>query len=180
MAEVYLFLIDGFEEIEALATVDILRRGGVSLETVSLTGKTVVNGSHQIAVSADCLFAEHDFSQAEMLIVPGGTVAFNEHDGLKALLSTFMNEDRPVGVICAAPSVLGNLGLLQGRKVTCYPGFEKYLTGAEVQDGAAVVVDGNLISGRGPGLAMEFALTLLAQLKGQGKSEEVRAALLLS
>lgn len=180
MSQVLLVLTDGFEEIEALATVDILRRGGVDLQTVSLTEKLTVTGGHDVTVTADCLFEQADFSAAKMLIIPGGTTAFNEHAGLKAQVQAFVAADKHLAAICAAPMVLGGLGILDGKKATCYPGFEQYLSNAEVQDGAAVVVDGRIITGRGPGLAMDFALQILATLKGEASRDDVSKQLLLS
>lgn len=180
MAKALLVLIDGFEEIEALATVDVLRRGGVTVQTVSLTQAQVVTGSHAIPVTADVLFAEADFTGADALIVPGGTKAFNDHEGLKARLRDFAaDEGKTVAAICAAPMVLGGLGLLQGKQATCYPGFEGYLEGAIVQQGAAVVVDGNIITGRGPGLALAFALQVLEALAGKAVRDTVAKGLLL-
>lgn len=175
-----LFLTDGFEEIEALSTVDILRRADIDVQTVSLTANNVVNGGHQVAVTADLLFEQADFTTADMLIIPGGTTAFDEHDGLKTIVKAHNDSNKPLAAICAAPMVLGGLGLLEGKKATCYPGFEKYLTGAEVQPGQAVVVDGNLITGRGPGLAIDFALQLVETLAGQDKRQAISEQLLLS
>ncbi|PID63732.1 MAG: DJ-1 family protein [Gammaproteobacteria bacterium] len=180
MTQVYLVLTDGFEEIEALATVDILRRGEVNVKTVSLTDSRQVTGAHNVPVVADCLFSGADFDSAELLVVPGGTVAFDQHNGLKAQLKQFVDNDKAVAAICAAPMVLGGLGLLAGKKATCYPSFEQYLTDAEVQDGAAVVVDGNITTGRGPGLAVEFALQLLENLKGKAARDSVAEQLLIS
>ncbi|MFR9165261.1 MAG: DJ-1 family glyoxalase III [Dysgonomonas sp.] len=179
MKEVYIFLTTGFEEIEALATIDILRRGEVNVKSVSLEKDKQVSGSHGIPVIADVMFSGVDFSKAEMLILPGGTVRINEHEGLKKEIKAFADKGNNVAAICAAPMVLGGLGLLKGRKATAYPGFEQYLEGADVDKKAAVIVDGNIITGRGPGLTMDFALKLVEILKGKAKSEEVAAQLLL-
>ncbi len=176
----FLFLTDGFEEIESLATVDILRRADIEVKTVSLTKNKVVTGGHNIPVTADTLFEEVDFAAAELLIIPGGTTEFDNHAGLKSKIKAQLKAEKPVAAICAAPMVLGGLGILEGKKATCYPGFEKYLTGASIQDGAGVVVDGLITTGRGPGLAMEFALQLVENLAGKTKSDEVRKKLLLS
>jgi len=178
MKEVYIFLTTGFEEIEALGTIDILRRGEVNVKSVSLTDSKQVEGSHQIPVVADMMFDEVDFSNAEMLVIPGGTVKFNEHEGLKREVKAFSEAGKKVAAICAAPMVLGGLGLLKGKKATAYPGFEQYLEGAEFVK-TAVVVDGNIITGRGPGLTMDFALKLVEILKGKAKSDEVASQLLL-
>lgn len=180
MADVLLCLIDGFEEIEALATVDVLRRGGVDIQTVSLTGKREVTGSHDIVVHADVLFDDADFGAANVLIIPGGTPKFDEHEGLKAQLLEFDKAGKIMAAICAAPMVLGGLGLLEGKKATCYPSFEKYLKGAQLQDSTDVVVDGNIITGRGPGLALDFALQVLESIEGEVKRREVAKGLLLA
>lgn len=174
-----LFLIDGFEEIEALTTVDILRRADIDVRTVSLTGKQQVTGGHNIPVIADVLFDAVDIAAADMLIIPGGTVQYNEHTGLKAALPPFVAAGKKVAAICAAPMVLGNLGLLAGKKATCYPGFEQYLQDAQLQSGAAVVVDGNIITGRGPGLAIDFALQIVETLTNVAKRDAIAAQLLL-
>lgn len=174
-----LFLTDGFEEIEALATVDVLRRAEIGVQTVSLTGKTAVVGGHNVGVTADVLFEQADFNSADMLIIPGGTTAFDEHDGLKEKLKAHADQNKLIAAICAAPMVLGGMGLLNGKKATCYPGFEKYLKGADLQAGAAVVVDGNITTGRGPGFAIEFALQLVETLAGKAKRDEINAQLLL-
>lgn len=179
MTQALLFLTDGFEEIEALATVDVLRRAEISVQTVSLTGKPIVTGAHQVPVNADCLFEQAEFASAKMLILPGGTTKIDEHDGLKQQVKDFLNNDKPVAAICAAPMVLGGLGLLAGKKATCYPGFEQYLQGADLHTDQAVVVDGNIITGRGPGLALDFALQLVETLSGASRRNEVAQGLLL-
>lgn len=179
MKEVFIFLTTGFEEIEALATIDILRRGEVNVKSVSLESSKQVDGSHKIPVIADLLFNEVDFSNAEMLIIPGGTVKFNEHEGLKKEVKEFALRGEKVAAICAAPMVLGGLGLLKGKKATAYPGFEQYLEGAEVDKTASVIVDGNITTGRGPGLTIDFALQLLETLKGKAKRDEVAKGLLV-
>lgn len=180
MSEVYLFLTTGFEEIEALATADILRRAGVVLQTVSLTGEKTVEAAHGVRVLADTLFEDIDPLSAQMLVVPGGTTRFDEHEGLKKALKDFAGSGRPVAAICAAPMVLGGLGLLEGRNATCYPGFEQYLKGAHLQTGKAVVTDGNITTGRGPAFSIPFALELAGILKGAQVRGEVEKALLLA
>lgn len=174
-----MFLITGFEEIEALATVDILRRAGLPVRTVSLTGETAVTGSHGVRVVADTLFEDVDFNTAEMLILPGGTPAFSEHEGLKKSVKAFYDRGGKVAAICASPMVFGILGMLKGRNATCYPGFEKYLEGALLQTEKAVVIDGNVITGRGPGLTIEFALTIVEILAGKSTREQVASQLLV-
>lgn len=179
MTQILLFLTDGFEEIEALATVDVLRRAEISVQTVSLTGEMTVTGAHQVAVNADCLFEQADFDAAKMLVLPGGTTKIDEHDGLKQQVKQFLSKDKPVAAICAAPMVLGGLGLLAGKKATCYPGFEQYLQGAELHTDQAVVVDGNIITGKGPGMALDFALKLVETVSGKSCRDKVAQGLLL-
>ena len=178
MAEILIFLTTGFEEIEALATIDILRRGGVNIKSVSLTGNRMVVGGHQIAVEADDLFDEVDFVNAQMLILPGGTIRINEHDGLKHEILSFAQQGKLIAAICAAPMVLGGLGLLKGKNATCYPGYEQYLAGAYLSD-APVVVDGNIITGKAAGYTLAFALELLSQLKGKEAAAEVKQKVLV-
>ena len=170
MKTIFLFLITGFEEIEALATVDVLRRAGLPVCTVSLTDERTVTGNHGIPVVADGLFEETDFGLAEMLVIPGGTSAFDSHEGLKREVQAFYDKGGRVAAICASPMVLGGLGILRGRRATCYPGFEKYLSGAILATDKAAVVDGNVITGRGPGLTLDFALTLVEVLAGEAKT----------
>jgi 4-methyl-5(b-hydroxyethyl)-thiazole monophosphate biosynthesis len=183
MKKAYLFLATGFEEIEAIATIDILRRGGVEVTVVSITGEHTVLGVHQIPVTADKLFEEADFSDGDAFILPGGgpgSQMLNGHDALKQLLVCRNEQNKWIAAICAAPLVLGGLGLLEGKKAICYPGCEPLLKGAILTDEPAVT-DGNIITGKGPGLAFDFALTVLAALQGQGQevADSVAGDLLL-
>lgn len=180
MKTIFVFLTTGFEEIEALGTIDVLRRAELNVKSVSLTDSKQVMGSHQIPVVADLMFDQADFSTAEILVLPGGTVKFNEHEEMKKELLNFANKGNRVAAICASPMVLGGLGLLKGKNVTAYPGFEKYLEGANLQTEKAVVVDGNITTGRGPGLTIDFALSLVEQLAGKEKRDIVAAGLLVS
>lgn len=179
MKTIFLFLTTGFEEIEALGTVDVLRRAGLEVKTVSLTDSKQVISSHQIPVVADLMFDQVDFSCAEMLVLPGGTPQFDEHENMKKELLAFANKGEKVAAICASPMVLGGLGLLKDKNATAYPGFEKYLKGATLQLDKAVVVDGNITTGRGPGLTIDFALNLVEQLAGKARRDEVAAGLLV-
>ena len=176
MALVYIFFADGVEEIEALTAVDILRRGGVETVMVSVTGNRTIHGSHDIIFETDRLFEDGPLTDADMLVLPGGgagTKALTAHEGLRELLFAYAKKDRWIGAICAAPSVLGRNGLLRGRRATCFPGFEEFLEGATVT-GESVVVDGKFITGKGMGVANEFALSLLGALDAD-KAAEVRA-----
>lgn len=179
MKTTFVFLITGFEEIEAIATVDTLRRAGVNVKTVSLTDNHVVTGGHGVAVTADTMFAEADFTTAELLVLPGGTVAYNSHEPMKKVVLDFYRKGGKVAAICASPMVLGGLGILKGRKATCYPGFEKYLEGADLQIYRTAVVDGNVITGKGPGLTIDFALALVEVLEGKAKRDEIAGQLLV-
>lgn len=176
MAKVYLFLANGFEEIEGLTVVDVLRRGGVEVTTVSITGKKQIMGSHKIPVEADVVFEdEHDYMDADMIVLPGGlqgTNALMAHEGVRELLYYYRNEEKYVSAICAAPSVLGMNGLLKGKEATCYPGFEDKLLGA-VKSDKPVVQDGKIVTGEGMGVSVEFALKLLELLQGADKAKEI-------
>ena len=167
----YLFLDNGFEEIEAITTVDLLRRAGIPLTTVSITGKPMVLGAHNIAVEADGVFENVDFDDAEMLILPGGQTHLDKHNGLCELLVAHNNADKKISAICAAPSVLGKLGILQGKQATCYPGFESFL--GESYVGGLVVESKNIITAKGPGLAADFAFCIIEHIKGSDIADQV-------
>ena len=175
---VYIFLAEGFEEIEALCPMDVLRRANIPVTSVGVTGKTV-RGSHGIEVTADMTLAEFedaDRGDAEMAILPGGMPGTKNLQASLAVcdfVTSLAEAGKYVAAICAAPSVLGALGLLQGKRATCYPGFEDALTGAEYT-GEAVVVDGNIITAKGMGVALPFGLTLIEELKGVLCAEEVK------
>ena len=175
MNKVFVFFADGFEEIEGLIVVDILSRADVTVEMISVTGKKEVTGSHGITVKADFLFEETDFAHASMYVLPGGmpgTKYLGAHEGLASLLSSAGTEGKKVAAICAAPSVLGDLGLLKGHRAVCYPGFEERLTGAQVTD-EEVVVSGDVITSRGMGTAIPFALALVGELRDQKTADEL-------
>lgn len=174
----YIFLSTGFEEIEALATVDIMRRAQLQVCTVSMEHARQVVGSHHIAVEADALFEEVDFADAEMLILPGGSIRLMEFPELGELLKRHHTAKRHLAAICAAPSVLGVLGILDGEKATCYPGFEKYLGESHV--GGRVVVSHHIITANGPGTAVDFALQIVETLRGKEVADAVRKAMLIA
>ncbi len=171
---VYLFLADGFEEVEGLTVVDILRRAGVELQMVSIMGRKNVMGAHQIEVMADILL-EDIKEAAEMLILPGGipgTSNLAAHAGLDQLLRESAEKDIYLAAICAAPTVFGDKGMLNGKHATCYPGMEEGLLGAEAQKDS-VVVDGKFITSRGVGTAIDFGLKLAEILKGKAVSNDI-------
>ncbi|GHV27024.1 thiazole biosynthesis protein ThiJ [Synergistales bacterium] len=175
MAKAALFLTDGFEETEALCTTDILRRGGVDLVTVSLVSGNTVTGKHGVVVQADRAFSEITATQFDMLVIPGGTLAFTEHEGLLELVRKQNIGGGKLAAICAAPAVFAKLGLLHGKRAVIYPGMEEYLKGAaKVSD--LVVTDGNITTSKGPGTTVHFALRLVEILCGEGKAKEVADA----
>lgn len=181
MKTAFLFLATGFEEIEALGTTDILRRGGVRVNTVSIMGDLTVMGAHNIPVIADYLFEDADFDVADALILPGGIPGSNHLNTctrLKELVMCKYKEDKILAAICAGPMVLGGLGLLKDRKATCFPNFEPTMIGAIATDNG-VEQDGNIITCKGPGFVFDFGLTILKALKNEEIAEEVAAALLV-
>lgn len=177
----YIFLAEGFEEIEALAVADILRRAAIDVKTVSITPLHNVRGAHGIEVNVDCLFADTDFSDAEWLICPGGLPGSTNLADFEPLCDLLKAHRRGVAAICAAPGVvLAPLGLLDGKEATCYPGFEEACTlgGATVRHGAGVVVSDRLITGAGPALAIPFGLAIVAATKGEDAAHEVASGML--
>ena len=180
MAKVYVFLANGFEEVEAMSPVDVFRRAGIKVITVSITGSEFVKGAHNVIIKADKVFAECKFDDADLLVLPGGmpgATNLNEHQGLRNLLIEHNLRHKKIGAICAAPLVLGGLGLLKGKKATCYPGFEKYLTEAEYT-AELVTVDSNIITGEGPAASLEFAYTMLKQLVGSKPVDPIREGMM--
>ena len=176
----FLFLAEGFEETEAVTTIDILRRGGLEVISVSITGQRIVTGAHGIGVAADQLFDETDFSEGDMLILPGGmpgTANLKAHKGLQTWLLRYHTEGKRIAAICAAPSVLGELKLLEGKRATVYPGFENSMKGTAILD-VPVVKEGNIITAQSPGVAFDFGLTIVTELIGQEKADEVAAGML--
>lgn len=162
---IYVFLAEGFEETEAIVPIDMLRRCGKEVITVGVTGKTV-SGSHNIPVVCDITIDEAHTDGLEMIVLPGGmpgTKNLAASEKLKKIITHCHGSGKLIGAICAAPSVLGGMGLLNGKKAVCYPGFESALTGAKVLSVPAVR-DGNIITARGAGAALEFAYELISAL----------------
>ena len=175
MRKVYVFLADGFEEIEGLTVVDILRRAQIDVETVSVMGREEILGSHKIRVKADRLLEEIRPEEAQMLVLPGGLKGTENLEQCRPLLEAVKkayDDGRKVAAICAAPRILAGLGILDGKKATVYPGMESYLAKADVQKVPAVT-DGTVTTGRGMGAAGPFALELTAVLLGQEKAAEI-------
>lgn len=182
MKEAYVFLAEGFEEVEALTPVDVLRRAGIPVKTVSITSSLQVTGSHGINVTADALMEDLDFEGASWLILPGGLPgATNLYacEPLRDLLrKQFESKHGRIAAICASPGVvLGQMGLLNGHKATCYPGFQDKMEGAVYED-RRVVVDDKFVLGNGPSSAMLWALTIVTATIGEEHMSQVANAML--
>lgn len=176
--KVIVFLADGFEEIEALTIVDLLRRAQIDVITASVMERRGVSGAHDVIVRADMMAQDVDYDSADMVVLPGGGVGTENlknsrivQEQCRAFAAT-----KQVAAICAAPTVLAGLGLLEGRKATCYPGMEGGMQGALMKE-APAVTDGNIITGRAPGAAIPFALELIRYLSGEEKMLEVKAGI---
>ena len=172
---VYMLLGTGFEETEAIAPLDLLRRAGVDILTVGVTGKTVY-GSHNIGIEADITIDQMDLTNLEMIILPGGlggvASARASQPALDALQFAWEN-DKFVAAICAGPTVLSDLGITDGKNATCYPGCEGGMGQAELGPGAACVRDGKLITGTSAGCAIPFGLALVEALKGKDMADTI-------
>jgi 4-methyl-5(b-hydroxyethyl)-thiazole monophosphate biosynthesis len=175
--DLIVFLADGFEETEAIATVDLLRRAELSVKTVSVTGSSTVVGSHGVAVKSDAMFSRDTVSDARGLVLPGGPghTALMTHPGVRDAVLSYAREGKLLAAICAAPVILGSLGLLKGRRAVCYPGMESGLIGAALAEGR-VVRDEGIITANGPGAAYEFALAIIGFFCGESIAERVANA----
>lgn len=177
---VYIFLGQGFEEIEAITPGDILRRGGVPVSFTAVGGEKLVTGGHGISVMADTLAGEISPVSGDTLVIPGGAggVESIKSDGrTMKMLALGAENGAEFAAICAGPSVLALLGLLDGKTITCYPGCESLMGKAVCQSDKAVVTDGTLVTARAPGAAIAFGLALLAHIKGPAASEKVKTEL---
>ena len=180
MKKVGIFMADGCEEIEGLTVVDIVRRAKMDITMISVNGKREVTSSHGVTFLADAVAEEVDYGALDGIVLPGGmpgTRYLGECRPLTELLLQFFREGRKVAAICAAPSVLGGLGILEGKKAACYPGFEDKLKGAEVVFDQ-VVRDGNVTTSRGMGTAIPFALDLVSQLVSEEKAQELKTGII--
>jgi len=175
---VCILLAPGFEEAEAIVPADLLRRAGVEVQLISLEGESV-ESSHSIAVRADLSLKDLDHDAVDLLFLPGGLGGVNAIQSCPAaldLIREVYDKGKYVTAICAAPTILGALGLLKGRRAVCYPGMEDKLTGAQVQYGTPFVVDGNIVTGEAVGSAFPFGLKLVELLKGRAAAEETARA----
>ena len=172
---IYVFLANGFEECEALAPIDILRRAGFDLKTGGVNGKTAI-GSHSIPIICDITTDEITFENLEAVILPGGmpgTLNLENDKTVQAAIDYANENGLLIGAICAAPSVLGHKGFFNGKNATCFPGFEKDFLGANVT-GDAVVCDGNIITAKGAGVAFQFGFELLTYLKDEKTADDLK------
>lgn len=175
MSRIGIFFAKGYEEIEALAVVDICRRLGLDIDMVSVTEDLFVEGSHGIVVKMDKTYSQADFAGYDMLILPGGgegTKNLEAHGPLMAQIDAFYEAGKYIGAICAAPSIFGHRGILRGRRACCYPGFGVHLLGAVITEGP-VDIDGNVVTSRGMGTAIDFGLAVAGLFCGQEKVREL-------
>ena len=175
MIKAGIFLADGFEEVEGLTVVDLLRRAGIEVETLSIMGRELVESSHKVTIKADKLAEEADYDSFDILVLPGGmsgTLNLRNSRVVQDNLQKMQREGKWLGAICAAPSVLGEAGLLKGKEAVCYPGFEEKLLDAKVCFDP-VKVDGKVITSRGMGTAIDFGLAIIEQLISREKAEEI-------
>lgn len=179
MSRLGIFMADGCEEIEGLTVVDLVRRAGIEIEMISVNGKKSVTGSHKITFQTDIDKADADYTSYDGIVLPGGmpgTTHLMEDETVNRVIREFASEGKLVAAICAAPSVLGNAGLLAGKTATCYPGVEGKLTGADfVTD--PVAKDGNIITSRGLGTAIDFAAEIVAYLKDQEVAKSLKESI---
>ena len=172
---VYVLLGTGFEEVEAIAPVDLMRRAGIEVQTVGITGKTVA-GSHKIPVEADILPENMDLESMDMIVLPGGLGGVASARASQAALDALRwgwEHDRFVAAICAGPTVLADLGIPDGKKATCFPGCEGQMGKADMIPGVAALRDGKLITGTSAGCAIPFALELIKALKGSEAADKI-------
>lgn len=175
MNDICVFFGEGYEEIEALTVVDILRRASIPVKMVSITEAREVTGSHQVTVKMDAVLSEIDFNRVEMIVLPGGMPGTKNLEACEALMAqvdAFVKANRPVSAICAAPSILGHRGHLKGREACSYPSFEDHLDGAIVRRDPSVV-SGNITTGRGMGAAIPFALSILERYQGKEAADNM-------
>ena len=175
MSKLGIFMADGCEEIEGLTVVDLVRRAGIEIEMISVSGEKNVTGSHKIAFQTDADFASYDG-----IVLPGGmpgTTHLMEDETVNRVIKEFAQDGKLVAAICAAPSVLGNAGLLEGKTATCYPGVEGKLTGANFVTNS-VAKDGNIITSRGLGTAIDFAAEIVAYLNGKIVADKLKTSII--
>lgn len=180
MSKIGIFMADGCEEIEGLTVVDLLRRAGIEIEMISMNGQPMVTGSHGISFIADAMKENADFTSYDGIVLPGGMPGTTNLAGdelVTGIIREFAEGGKLVAAICAAPSVLGVAGVLAGKQATCYPGFEDKLTGAQFVK-EPVVTDGNIITSRGLGTAIDFAASIVAYLKDSREADKLKKSII--
>ena len=176
------FLANGFEEVEAITPVDIMRRAGLDVRTVSIYDSPMVTGAHKVPIQTDMVFCQVDFSQVDLIVLPGGlpgSTNLNAHEGLREALVKHYESGKRIAAICAAPMVFGSLGLLEGKRATCYPGCESTMTGAEYTK-QLVTIDGNIITGEGPAAAFPYAYAILEIFAGKAVADQLREGMMFN
>ena len=176
MAQALIFLAPGYEEVEMLTVVDMLRRAGIEIDMVSITGTLEVTSSHNVTIKADKLFANADFDKAKMIILPGGipgTPNLLAYKPLTDKIVEFNEQGKYLSAVCAAPSVFGQLGILKDKKATSYPGFADKMNCAEYLE-QSVVIDGNIITSRGMGTCIDFAGAIISRFINEEKAQEIK------
>lgn len=182
MAKIYEFIANGSEEIEALTTVDVLRRAGHDIKTVSINATHEVELSHGVKILCDMTIADSDFSDADMLLLPGGlpgTYNLRDCEAVRNAISAQANAGKLIGAICAAPQILGGLGLLHGKRATCYPGTEELMTGATYTK-ETYTVDGNIITGCGPAATLPYSYAILRMLGDDDKADALQEGMMFN
>lgn len=176
MSKIAVFFADGCEEIEGLTVVDMLRRAKLDVVSVSVTGSREIHGSHNITFFADVLYEESDMDEYDGAVLPGGAVGtanLGAHEGVVSTIKRFAEKGKLVAAVCAAPSVLGENGILKGKQATCHPGWEEKLCGALISEDSAVT-DGNIITSRGMGTSIDFALAIISKFADDDTVAQVR------
>ena len=176
---IYMFIAEGFEEIEALCPLDLIRRAGLDIKTVGI-GSNYITGAHGITVKTDITDAQYANDTADMIFLPGGmpgTLNLASSDAVASAIKKAVADDAYIAAICAAPSILGDMGLLNGKQAVCYPGFEDRLTGAEIPD-CKVVLDGKILTAKGMGAALEMGLTIVEIFCGKITADKLRHAVI--
>lgn len=180
MKKAAVLLADGFEEVEALTVVDLLRRARIYVDTISITDDYTVHGAHGINIYAEALFEEVNFVDFDVVILPGGmpgTDNLRNHEGVKEVIEDFAETGKIIGAICAAPGILGKMGLLKGKRAACYPTVEEQLSGAVIIK-EPVVRDKNIITSRGVGTAIEFGLKLVEALVDKNEADDIAKSII--
>ena len=177
---IYAFLADGFEDVEALGVIDVCRRAALEVKTVSIMPTEVVESAHGVKIIADSLFDDNEYSDASMLFLPGGMPGasnLDAHEGLRKVILAHNEAGKPLAAICAAPLVYGRLGLAKGKNMTCYPGFEKFLTGAKYT-ASLIEIDKNMFTGKGPAAALALGYAIVEYFCGKETANDLRAGMM--